>query len=307
MEKPPVFGTKRNQFKANEFKVVSTLLAYLEKRLCLLRASLGEEKGTEELRRKFTSEKTSSVMDEGNQVTVYPSTDEYKLILDCCDVEAAISRVLHELTESGTFESLKMTIQEYQETSQSFEKHQKMLESKREEIAEQKQLLSAVQQKEESAEELPDDVFGKREELSSDNLAFVKQWMECRINSKKEFYEYLIAEVRNKTEYFETEARMQVHTDIQAISFWLLKYESCIKEVDFFLRKTFDEWGSKQREIAVLKKFRQFNLDKIERVSKEVALREEVIEADRKEKEIELQREKERAIKRAAAVLVSKH
>ncbi|GFY40894.1 hypothetical protein TNIN_308721 [Trichonephila inaurata madagascariensis] len=77
------------------------------------------------LKRKLTCDITSSVMDEGNQVTVYPSTDEYKLVLDCCDVEAVISRVFHELTEFGTFQSLKEAIQEYQETRLSFEKHQK--------------------------------------------------------------------------------------------------------------------------------------------------------------------------------------
>ncbi|GFY26345.1 hypothetical protein TNCV_25421 [Trichonephila clavipes] len=71
---------------------------------------------------------------------------------------------------------------------------------KRKEIAEQKQLLSIVQEKEEPVQEPQEQVSEKRPELSEDNLSFVKQWMECKISSKKEYYEYLIEEVRNKTE-----------------------------------------------------------------------------------------------------------
>ncbi|GFQ65295.1 hypothetical protein TNCT_677951 [Trichonephila clavata] len=71
---------------------------------------------------------------------------------------------------------------------------------KRKEIAEQRQLLSIVQEKEEPLQEPQEQVFEKRPELSEDNLSFVKQWMECKISSKKEYYEYLIEEVRNKTE-----------------------------------------------------------------------------------------------------------
>ncbi|GFY40895.1 hypothetical protein TNIN_308731 [Trichonephila inaurata madagascariensis] len=74
------------------------------------------------------------------------------------------------------------------------------LEMKRKEIAEQKQLLSIVQEKDEPVQEPQEQVSEKRPELSEDNLSFVKQWMECKISSKKEYYEYLIEEVRNKTE-----------------------------------------------------------------------------------------------------------
>ncbi|GBL77596.1 hypothetical protein AVEN_122260-1 [Araneus ventricosus] len=69
---------------------------------------------------------------------------------------------------------------------------------------------------------------------------------------------------------FERESRMQVHTDFQTVSFWLLKYESFIQTLDLLLRKIFDEWASKKREISVLKKYRNFNLEKIERISKQV-------------------------------------
>ncbi|GFR01846.1 uncharacterized protein TNCT_440881 [Trichonephila clavata] len=99
---------------------------------------------------------------------------------------------------------------------------------------------------------------------------------------------------------------MQVHTDIQAISFWLLKYESYIREVDLVLRKIFDEWGSKQRDISLLQKYRKFNLDKIERAIKEIAIREEVIKAGKKEAEREIEKKRQEAIRRRSSIVVSR-
>ncbi|GFY26356.1 uncharacterized protein TNCV_25531 [Trichonephila clavipes] len=52
MEVAVKLETKTSKIKVRELKIISTLLAHLEKRLSLLRAALGEEKGTEEATRK---------------------------------------------------------------------------------------------------------------------------------------------------------------------------------------------------------------------------------------------------------------
>ncbi|GBN68960.1 hypothetical protein AVEN_89862-1 [Araneus ventricosus] len=254
----------------NQLKIVSTILSRLENRLLLLRHTLSEAKETGNLSAKFTTKKSSSIMDESNQLTVHPTTVEYTLVFDCCDIEAAVNRISNELAETGSFETLKAVVREYEEASAVFEKHKKILESKRQSIAEHKKLLAAIREKQEPLQKVYEAAPRKKSELSEDNLSLVKQWMECRIESKKEFYEYLVGEVREKTENFETESRMQVHTDFQAVSFWLLKYESFIQTLDLLLRKIFDEWASKKREISVLKKYRNFNLEKIERITKQV-------------------------------------
>ncbi|XP_055937551.1 dynein regulatory complex protein 9-like isoform X3 [Argiope bruennichi] len=231
------------------------------------------------LRKKFTAKKFTSLMDDDNQFTIGPETVEYTLILDCCDIEAAVNRIFNELIEAGTFESLTKVVQEYEEASTSFEKHQKILESKRKSIEEQKKVLSELREKQGPLQKVYETAPGKKPELSEDNLSLVKQWMECRIESKKEFYEYLIGEVRDKTESF-------------------------TQDLDLLLRKIFDDWASKKREISVLKKYRNFNLEKIERVTKQIAQKEEVIETDRMEKEKEIQREREILKRRLAATLI---
>ncbi|GIY09170.1 uncharacterized protein CDAR_535231 [Caerostris darwini] len=304
MEEEASDEANKSKMKPNELKVVSSLLTRLSKHLHLLRLSLSEGKGIENLKEKFTIRKESSLMDDGNELTIFPSTEEYKVVLDCCDFETAVDRILNELKEFGTYQTLKAAVQEYEETGVNFKKHQKLLECKRQEIVDQKNVLSIIREKDQPLQKHREDVFREMGEMTAENLTFVKEWMQCKLDSKKEYYDHLVKKVREKTEYFEKEAQMQIHTDIQTISFWLLKYESFIRELEILVRKAFDEWASKKRDISILEKFRKVNLDKIQRISKEIAMREETIEADRKEREIENGLAKEQLKKDEAATLI---
>ncbi|GIX88381.1 uncharacterized protein CEXT_202461 [Caerostris extrusa] len=127
----PIFEANDSKMKPNELKVVSSLLTRLSKHLHLLRLSLSEGKGIEnalffQLKEKFTIRKESSLMDDGNELTIFPSTEEYKVVLDCCDFETAVDTILNELKEFGSYQSLKAIVQEYEETGVNFKKHQKM-------------------------------------------------------------------------------------------------------------------------------------------------------------------------------------
>ncbi|GIX88386.1 uncharacterized protein CEXT_202472 [Caerostris extrusa] len=156
------------------------------------------------------------------------------------------------------------------------------LECKRQEIVDQKNVLSIILERDQPLQKHREDVFREMGEMTAENLTFVKEWMQCKLDSKKEYYDHLVKKVREKTEifittadgfpttYFEKEAQMQIHTDIQTISFWLLKSESFIRELEILVRKAFDEWASKKRDISILKKFRKLNLDKIQRINKEI-------------------------------------
>ncbi|XP_035219460.1 dynein regulatory complex protein 9-like [Stegodyphus dumicola] len=135
-------------------------------------------------------------------------------------------------------------------------------------------------------------------------FTYMKKLMDYKIESKKKYFDYLLKEAIKETKWYEKESRAQAHADVQIISFWLLKYDECSEEVDSLLREMFDKWSEKEREIAILNKYRKLNSRKIKKVSKMIALREEYLEKDRKEKEEE-QRKRDEVIKinRAATII----
>lgn len=136
---------------------------------------------------------------------------------------------------------------------------------------------------------------------TSNRIYFLKQLMEFKLDSTKKYYDHVFKNITEEIMSCERETKLQLDADTQMISFWLLKYKENCKEMDFQLRKMFDEWSSKERETAIMKKYKKLNSTKMENVIKQIEIRREFIEKYQKEEE--LKRIEEEKKERAAIII----
>ncbi|KAG8188430.1 hypothetical protein JTE90_007998 [Oedothorax gibbosus] len=294
------------KLKSNDVKIILGILRRLEERLYLLRVSICDTEGIKSLKDRLLQIYSDS--DFGDKTELLPQLEckERNVVLDCCDIEIALGNVLHELTQRGTFKSLFEFVQDKEGIYENFGKRQNLLNTKREQVEELKRQLSTLGKQSNSTVLLQQDksIFSVRETNSEENISYLKQLLKERIKSKKEYYEHLFKEINEKREELQREVEMQNHANIQIFSSSLLRFEEQVESLDEELRKTFDDLAMKKREVAVLKKYKRFNLEKLEMVTKEISIRKEVIEKDKHEKEMERQRLEEERKKNNAATLI---
>lgn len=285
-----------------ESSIISAVLGQLVDKLNLIKMSCSLVDPSEH--------KSGVTLEENKSKDDTVLTPKYRLFKDCEDIQNSLVEIIDEISTKNTFEKLKETVRTYITHSTEIEKQQEEIKRKKAQIEELKRALPCVRDETEKRKDyIERENIKKKDQLlkddtSFDQIAYIQKVINHKAKEEKQMYDQEVENLKLEIAKVSEEEQEDEATYIQIVVFWLSMYEEYLKILDTVSRKAFDDLKSKERNFAIVKKYKEMNLKKIELVKAEVEIREKVIEEDRRLKQLEKERLERLELKRKKSIII---